>query len=193
QLGEAVCVVDLRGTAERASAACVLPGATVHSLPVEPTVASKLDALAATGEALTAQAARRFMAEAYAGFVRNARPQLAAFFAHLVDTPAQPTVLHCAAGKDRTGFVTAMLLAALDVPRATVIDDYLHTNARLQPKQGGRFPPEIMQVLATVHADFLDAAYAAIDADFGGVDAYLAQGVGLAPAAREQLRAQLLA
>lgn len=191
-LGEAVCVIDLRGAGERQAAACALPGAVVHSLPVEPTVARRLDVAVASGEPLTQELARGFMREAYHGFARNARPQLAAFFRHLSSGQAQPTVLHCAAGKDRTGFVCAMLLEALGVSRETVMGDYLHTNERLAPKEGGRFPPEVMQVLATVRAEFLDAAYDAIERDFGTVDAYLERAAGVTPAARERLGARFL-
>ena len=46
-LGPAVRVLDLRGEAERATAACAIPGATVHSLPIEPTVVQKLTDLLA--------------------------------------------------------------------------------------------------------------------------------------------------
>src|SRR4051794_41672383 len=45
-LGEDVCVVDLRGASERTKLACVLPRATVRSVPIEPSVAQKLLALA---------------------------------------------------------------------------------------------------------------------------------------------------
>lgn len=40
---------------------------------------------------------------------------------------------HCAAGKDRTGVGTALMLMALDVPRETIIEDYLLTNELLTP------------------------------------------------------------
>ena len=39
-----------------------------------------------------------------------------------------PLVVHCAAGKDRTGVAVAVLLRALDVSEDTAIEDYLLTN-----------------------------------------------------------------
>jgi len=39
-----------------------------------------------------------------------------------------PVLVHCAAGKDRTGIAIALLLAVLDVPHETIIEDYLLTN-----------------------------------------------------------------
>ena len=43
-------------------------------------------------------------------------------------TVKAPLVVHCAAGKDRTGVAIAVLLRALGVPKETVIEDYLLTN-----------------------------------------------------------------
>ena len=48
-------------------------------------------------------------------------------------------------------------------------------------------PPEVMQVLWRVQAEFLDAALYAVDTDHGGVDAYLQRELGLSPVALRQL------
>ena len=140
----------------------------------------------------TLRDARRFMAEAYQGFVRNTGPRLAAFFGHVEALGGRALVVHCAAGKDRPGFVAGVLLGALGVPRAAVMQDYLLTNERVPPQEHGRFPPEIMAVLATVQADFLQAAWDAIDAEQGGLDAYLERAAGLTQARRHKLQAALL-
>lgn len=191
-LGADICVIDLRGEAERARHACALHHAVVHSLPIEPSVAQKLDALAASGEPLTVPVARGYMADAYRGFVHNARAQVAGLFEHALAREGRPIVVHCAAGKDRTGFMVALLLAALDVPRAQIMDDYLLTNERVRPKESTRYPPEILEVLGTVRADFLEAAFEAIEAGFGGVDTYLAQAAALTPERRARLQGALL-
>ena len=191
-LGADVCVIDLRGQAERVKLGCALPGAIVHSLPIEPSVAHRLDAIVAVGQPLAVPVARGFMADAYQGFVRNARAQVAALFEHALAREGRPMVVHCAAGKDRTGFMVAMLLAALDVPRAAIMEDYLLTNQRVQPKDSKRYPPEILEVLGTVRAEFLEAAFEAIEAEFGGLDAYLAQAAALTPERRARLRQALL-
>ena len=192
-LEKGACVLDLRGAAERErSVACALPGAVVHSLPIEPTVAARLQAHQAAGQALTEAVALRFMEDAYCGFVRNARAQLAAFFGHLLEAGERPVVLHCAAGKDRTGFVAAMLLCALEVPRAAVLEDYLLTNARVAPREDERFPPTIARILTTVQAPFLQAAFAAIDEEFGNPQRFLQTAVGLQEQQVQRLRALLL-
>ncbi|MFB9768843.1 tyrosine-protein phosphatase [Lactiplantibacillus modestisalitolerans] len=45
------------------------------------------------------------------------------------DQPDQSVVFHCAAGKDRTGIAAMLIMTALDVPRETIMQDYLLTNA----------------------------------------------------------------
>jgi protein-tyrosine phosphatase len=192
RVGSDVCVLDLRGGIERRKHPCALPRAQVHSLPIEPSVAARLDALVERGEPLTARAAHGFMADAYRNFVRNTRPQMAAVFDHALNRYGKPLLVHCTAGKDRTGFTISLLLLALGVPRSSIMDDYLLTNQRVSRRESARYPAEIMDVLGFVRADYLEAAFAAIDGEFGGVDAFLRDAIGLSPQRREALREALL-
>ncbi len=68
--------------------------------------------------------------------------------------------------------------------------DYLLTNERLRPfsLEGWTLPGHVVQVIWRVQPEFLDAAYQAIDADFGSIEGYLREGVELGPAERERLR-----
>jgi protein-tyrosine phosphatase len=192
ELGTDLCVIDLRGAAERMKLPCALPQATVHSLPIEPTVAEKLDAAIARGEPPTVQAAQHLMAEAYRNFVRNARTQVGAVFEHVVARAGKPLLVHCTAGKDRTGFTVAMLLGALGVPRDSIMDDYLLTNRCVAPRESGRYPVEILQVLGLIRAEYLEAAFDVIDHEFGGLDAYLHEAAAVTPQCREALWQALL-
>jgi len=51
--------------------------------------------------------------------------RLALILRHLAQTEALPALVHCAAGKDRSGVVVALLLAALGVPADTIVEDYV--------------------------------------------------------------------
>jgi protein-tyrosine phosphatase len=194
RLGPALRVVDLRGLAERATAPCGVPGATVHSLPIEPSLMALLTQRQAAGETVSPALVHELMLDAYRGFVRRAAPQFAGFLRQLLESDGRtPLVLHCTAGKDRTGFACAMLLEALEVPRETILQDYLHTNTRMDPKRsGGALPPELMRVLRSVRPEFLDAAYAAIAQDHGSVEAYLRDALGVGARERAALRALYL-
>lgn len=112
-----------------------------------------------------------------------------------------PVLVHCAAGKDRTGFVIAMLLEAIGVEREAIMHDYLLSNDHVAgdiEQQRQRLmvhfqlpdhmsPPDgVVSALMGVNTEYLEAAYAAIYQQFTTVDGYLA-AAGITPTKREQL------
>ena len=60
----------------------------------------------------------------YRDLAQRIKPQLRVLFQHLLRGNV-PIVVNCSAGQDRTGVATALLLTALGVPRALILDDYL--------------------------------------------------------------------
>jgi protein-tyrosine phosphatase len=121
-----------------------------------------------------------------------------------------PIVVHCAAGKDRTGIAIALLLAALDVPHETIVADYLLTNQagdferfildRHQAQLGLAtnahplltLPEDIRRVIFSAHEDYLRGAFEQIARDYGDAPAFLREAVGLSDATQRQIRAALL-
>ncbi|HEX7740881.1 MAG TPA: tyrosine-protein phosphatase [Sphingobium sp.] len=114
-----------------------------------------------------------------------------------------PLLINCTAGKDRTGAGAVLILAALGVPRATIVEDYLLTNAHADWEwlfaQGETTLSRLRADMADVVAPVLtaDAAYVAalfqqLDADHGGVEGYLADILGIDATAREAMRGMLL-
>ncbi|MFI6961258.1 tyrosine-protein phosphatase [Streptomyces sp. NPDC050255] len=89
------------------------------------------------------------------------------------------TVFHCSAGKDRTGWGTAVLLTLLGVPRATVEADFLASNQYTGD-------PEAVEL------SWLRAAFAEADQIYGDFDTYVREGLKLDAATVETLRAKLL-
>lgn len=179
---------DFRGVAERAATPYQLPGAVQHPLSIEPTVVQRLQDLAAAGSQVTVPVVQDLMADLYRALVLDQSHRFAELFHHLLAADA-PVVFHCTAGKDRTGVAAALILLALGVPRAVVDADYLLTNEhyRRPPTPPSDTPPDALKVLWTVRPSFLDAAFAAIERDHGGVDRYLRQRLGLGDAALAQL------
>ena len=186
-------VIDFRGVQERQTAVCALPDATVHALTIEPTIVQVLSELIASGHRPTAAEVQLHMQDTYRGFVRGASDRFAEFFGHLLES-AEPTVFHCTAGKDRTGLAAALFLHVLGASQEQIMDDYLLTNQRLRPPPtaGGTLDPVVAQVLRGVEADFLKAAYEAIDADHGSIDRFLDRRLGVGEAERQRLRALYL-
>lgn len=182
-------VLDFRGIDERASAMCALPDVTVHSLAIEPTIVQTLQGLIAAGHDLTADDMAAHMQETYRSFVRHNTHRFAEFFGHLLAS-GEPTVFHCTAGKDRTGFAAALLLHAVGVPDDEVMRDYLETNERLRMPEVSRWglPRAAMEVLWRVQPGFLHAAFDEATTQYGSVDGYLREGMGMGDDERARLR-----
>ncbi|AGS72982.1 tyrosine-protein phosphatase [Streptomyces collinus] len=113
-----------------------------------------------------------------------------------------PALMHCAAGKDRAGISIAVTLLAVGVEREAVVADYLESNAkhrRYKVRRAGNpdtaYTPEVMELLSPLfdaRAEYLSAAFAAIEETWGDLDTYFEQGLRLTPAARERLRERLV-
>jgi protein-tyrosine phosphatase len=184
---------DFRGSEERTAALCGMSDVTVHSLPVEPTVVAALRTIAAGGTPLSTDHAVEVMRDSYRGYVQENTQRFRSLFAHLLEERA-PLVIHCTAGKDRTGFACALILHALGVPEDVISEDYLLTNRfyRRDPTASSDLPDHVRQVLGSVQASFLAAAFEAIDADYGDLESYLHDGLGLGKAERAHLEARYL-
>jgi protein-tyrosine phosphatase len=184
---------DFRGIDERAATPYQLPGATQHSLAIEPTVLQRLHDIAAAGTTLTAPLVTELMNDLYRGLINDRADRFAELFQHLLDNDA-PAVFHCTAGKDRTGIAAALVLLALGVPRDIVVADYLLTNELVRDPAliDGHLPLEARAVLWRVQQGFLDTALGIVDADHGGVERYLTQRLRLSAAALRALAARYL-
>jgi len=117
-----------------------------------------------------------------------------------------PVLIHCAAGKDRTGLLAALTHHLAGVHRDDMTADYLLTNdpqrmerrlpvvAKVIEEIAGRAPSDAaVRTAMGVEAAFLEASFAAIAERHGGLDAYLEDALGVDPGLRDQLRSRVLA
>lgn len=138
------------------------------------------------------------LAELYRGIVIEARDALATVMTTVAERGDAPLVIHCAAGKDRTGVSVALLLRLLGVDDDTIVADYLLTGSNFEifrrtapadvRAQLDAFPDEIMRVDEQVMRETL----ALIDAESGSTEAFLA-AAGVTPQTVAALRERLLA
>ena len=188
-------IVDLRGVAEAAETPHRIDGlpCRVVGAHIEPGVGERIRGAVADGTA-TPHLMMEFLTDHYRDYPRRCAPGFRTLFATLSDGTHRPLVFHCTAGKDRTGFAAALILRALGVPHEVVLRDYLLTNElyRRPPGVAGPAPEAVLQVLWRVQQEFLDAALHAVDADYGGLPAYLRTQMGLTPAAQARLEALYL-
>ena len=110
-------------------------------------------------------------------------------------------LIHCAAGKDRTGFGVAAILFALGVPRDVVIDDYLLTNEAMDferfilprlRENYGEIDIEEAKALSGVRLEYIHAALDEVDAHHGSFETYLERALGIDAARRAALRDRYL-
>jgi protein-tyrosine phosphatase len=115
-------------------------------------------------------------------------------------------VIHCAAGKDRTGIGCALTLLALGVDEETVFADYEFTNAavdletrmpkiqaRMEERLARKLDPAALKPMLGVEIDYLRNALDAIVERHGSALSYIEFVLGVGPAQREDLRAKLTA
>lgn len=115
------------------------------------------------------------------------------------------SLFHCAAGKDRTGVVCALILLTLGVPRDVVIEDYELTNLAVDglmrrfladSKDYVDQMPELQgktgEIPEMMKAHFIQAALEAIDENYGSFDRYLYEGLGITEEERTALKDKYL-
>lgn len=138
------------------------------------------------------------------------RNEYAALLREAANPESRPLVYHCSHGVHRTGTATAILLSALGVPWETIREEYLLTNEyrkvevaatlakiRLMAAESQGIAPEEVD-MANVEAFYvLDGSY--IDGtleqavtEYGSIEAYIREGLGVSDEEVETLRAQLL-
>jgi protein-tyrosine phosphatase len=190
-------VVDLRTDAERRGGADrVPPGARPL---VEDVMADAPPGGPGLASLNSPDAAVEFLVTANRQFVdlASARKAYTGLFGELEDAHGE-VVYHCSAGKDRTGWASAVLLTLLGVPRETVMADYLASNGYLTDKNAAMFqklPPKtaaVMEPLMTVRRAYLDSAFDEVDRRYGSFDRYAAEALGLDAPAIARLQARFL-
>lgn len=213
-------VIDLRTKGEYTSAPEVqnVPkGAVYMNIDILGNTASVTPALNTPADSIN------FMQELNQNFVTNAdeRAKLAEVFTQLAQT-AGAIAYNCTAGKDRTGWVSAVLETIAGVTPTTIMQDYLATNtytaarvdatlASLQAAYGASYAAAYAPLLG-VQASFLQAGYEQMSATYGtaatttmtasssdalsidyqAFDNYLKQGLGLSQADIYVLRAKMV-
>jgi protein-tyrosine phosphatase len=143
-----------------------------------------------------------YLRDRYTEIVLDRASDIGTIFRWLARDNGLPAVIHCAAGKDRTGVVSAVLLLALGVDEPTVLDDYELTSEyaaatrveELTSKlSGAGLPPAVVAGLLGTSRSALAKAIAALREEHGTVDDYLVAAAGLSHADLTRLRRRLTA
>jgi protein-tyrosine phosphatase len=152
----------------------------------------------------TARGAEKVMIGIYRRFPRVMAGKIRTVIDLLLENRA-PLLIHCTAGKDRTGFAIAILLTALGVDRQRVHDDYLISQKwpgkvshrpslahRLRKAVPSHAMDEVVDVVLDARLSFLNAAWEVIETEFSSVQQYLRTEVGVDDSTLERLRDAVL-
>ena len=167
----------LQGEAQGAARAAGAAGGT-NAEPTDPAAAAK-----------AAIAGLPTLPDMYVGMLKDGGAAFAKV-AELIaaETPGAPhdaVVLHCTAGKDRTGVSTALMLLVAGADRDAVVADYAASAANLAgpwadrmvgmvEQMGATVTPELREVLTGTPASAIETALAWVEANHGSAAAYLA-------------------
>jgi protein-tyrosine phosphatase len=136
--------------------------------------------------------------EGYREFITlpSAKKSYRELFTSLADLQMAPGVFHCTTGKDRTGWGAAALLTLLGVPKETVMADYLRTNEYTLPQfkpaidgfvaAGGE--RAIAEAIFGVKAEYLQASFDEMHKQYGTIERYFAEGLGIDAQAQQALK-----
>ncbi|AVD90072.1 tyrosine-protein phosphatase [Pseudomonas sp. SWI44] len=201
-------VCDLRSAGERECYPSGLPAVGLQQVHL--TIEGDLRADPGIAEMLAenpaVEGAQRMMLGVYRrlpGLLARHMPTLFSLF-----TVPEPSILiHCVAGKDRTGVAVALLLHALGVEHGQIMADYLRSARRFcqldtQCQQamhtavsrmvGQPVSEAAINVVLDARPEYLNAAYAVIEAEYGGLEHYLARFSGMDRCGLDALRNRLL-
>lgn len=190
-------VVDLRSQSEIAwNGRDVLPpGVRLHIASVHED--EEQSAPHEPQQVLTPQLLEGALEHAYSRFPLLPTGQRAlAYTIRVVAEVSGGVLIHCAAGKDRAGWIIAALLRAAGVRESDVLADYLRSNESVEPlrerviSRNGDLSQFSDKVLG-VHDDFLAASWRSVDDQYGSFDAYLGE-IGVDATLLGALRGRLL-
>ncbi|MFT5709863.1 MAG: protein-tyrosine phosphatase [Halioglobus sp.] len=143
-----------------------------------------------------------FMLEANTQLASKFTPQFTEFIHTILDAKGSPVVWHCSAGKDRTGFASAVVLKILGVPQSTIIDDYMMSKEyalagrkneiRVLRLFKGDEAADKLTIMMGVEESWLQAAFNEIDRQWGNFDNYVRSGLQLSAEDVAQLKFTLL-
>jgi protein-tyrosine phosphatase len=127
--------------------------------------------------------------KAYREYATSYLPQLKSLFQCISHPENLPVLIHCSAGKDRTGVVSSLIQLVLGVSVETVMDDYLKTNGLLDVYTEEIFrrlsklayfgvPWKMYAPLFDARSEYLEAAFAQVKEEFGAIDEWFRRGLG---------------
>lgn len=187
-------ILDLRSENEKAIAPIQHGIAKIIPVPIpvrnmDNVVARISEGTMRKGDALL------FMQDTYLRYIELDAEQFSKALKVFLDEDNYPILINCSMGKDRTGFLTAMLLAAVGIPEETITRDYLASNEYINiPKLAymardlSSDSQESITVLLSANESLMDLVFRQIRKEYGSTDKFLSKALHLTEKERDRLK-----
>lgn len=201
-------VIDLRGTSERDRNPCRrVDGFSGEVIFYDGETSSSPPHMNVDASVTTAVFARERMLGVYTRMPANpAMQEMFARYLHILAERDGASLVHCFAGKDRTGIAATLLLHILGVSERDQTAEFLRTNDAptlailraqsvpgIEQRLGRKLDEEGVRALLEVHEDYLHRFQETVIEMDGSLDAWLAARVGVDDSLRQALRSRFLA
>ncbi|WP_375289350.1 tyrosine-protein phosphatase [Qipengyuania sp.] len=201
-------VIDLRGTSERERNPCRrVEGFSGEVLFYDGETSSSPPHMDVDESVTTAEYARERMMAVYTRMPDN--PAMQDMFARYLGILAErdgASLVHCFAGKDRTGIAATLLLHILGVSPQDQMAEFLRTNSAptlavlrdqsvpgIEQRLGRKLDESAIRALLEVHEDYLTRFHQTVREGHGSLDAWLEDRIGVDDTLRQRLRDRLVA
>ena len=204
-------IIDLRTTKEATANPAHWPegkGPDRYNFPLMENESAMIDdmhALISSGSATGSQTDAMFF-DAFSYIATDYTSEIRSVFDILLKQPnGQAVLYHCSGGKDRTGITTALVLSALGVTRDEIEADFMMSNqlndadnaaaaiaSQVNSTRGTNMSAQAVWPTLGVRKAYLDEFYRSVEEEYGSVDDYLRDGLGLTTEELEVLRARYL-
>jgi len=191
-------ILDLRSREEARIFPLQYPDANVVHIPVE---VARVESIF---ERLKAGQIRKgdgvlFMQDMYLQFLTEDNEEFSEAIRYFLEPDNYPILFSCALGKDRAGFLAAMLLAAMGVPEETIIRDYTTSNLYIDiprlaymAKGLNTDAQETFTTLLSTDESYMELLFRKIKKDYGSVEKYLTKCLNLTENEQDRLKELML-
>ena len=191
-------IIDLRGTDEIQKSPILYKKIKVVNIPIPTVDEDHISRLIMEGRMRKGDAIL-FLQDMYLQFVEGNSSQYASVMEQLLNKENYPVLITCSLGKDRSGYISALILASLGASESTILKDYTSSNdcmdiTKIAKMANGLNSDAQETFTALLNADeaYMDLALKKIRKDYGSMDKYLEKEIGMDEKKREKLKEIML-
>ncbi len=191
-------IIDLRGEDEKSLAPNKYPNVKVIPIPIpvkdKDIIVQRLE----EGEIRKGDGVV-YMQDTYLRYMAENSEQFGQALKVFLNKENYPILVNCSMGKDRTGFLMAMLLSALEIPEETILEDYTTSNHYINIKHHAKMAQnlntdaqETITLLLHANESWLELVFNKIKKEYGSTKKFLSEKLQLSEKEQEQLKDMLL-